>query len=509
MTSETARPITIAIAALGGQGGGVLTNWIVDIAEHAGYLAQSTSVPGVAQRTGATIYCVELYPESAAQAAGRDPVLALMPVPGDVDIVIAAEMLEAGRAIQRGFVTPDLTTLIASSHRMYAVVEKAAMGDGTMDQQKVVDTATAAAKHFICFDMDKVAADTGSVISSVLLGALSASAALPFPRSAFEEAIQRSGIAIETNLAGFAKGYAGALEGQREDDRTGAATSSTVIGPGEAKSVAANALLRRISDTFPEPCRATIVEGVKRLVDYQDPSYAETYLDRLENVLGVDRAAGQASSYALTEGTARHLALWMSYEDTIRVADLKTRSSRFERFRQEVRADDDQLVYVSEFMHPRVEEICDTLPAGLGRYMMSSKTWRGIMGRFCRKGRQIGTTTISGFLLLYTLAGFKRWRRGTLRFKRENAAIEEWLGRITTAAPESYALAHEIAKCQRLIKGYSDTHERGSRNFQRIMSAIDTLGTNDQAAAEVNKLREAALADEQGAALNEALEKVA
>lgn len=509
MTAESARPITIAIAALGGQGGGVLTNWIVDIAEHHEYLAQSTSVPGVAQRTGATIYCVELFPESAARTAGRDPVLALMAVPGDVDIVIAAELLEAGRAIQRGFVTPELTTLIASSHRMYAVVEKAAMGDGTMDQQRVIDTAEEASKRFICFDMDKVAADTNSVISSVLLGALSASGALPFQRSAFEEAIRRSGIAVETNLAGFAKGYGGALEKQSESDRAGAAAGSTAIGPGEAKSVAANALLRRVSDTFPKPCRAMIVEGVKRLVDYQDPGYAGTYLDRLEKVLGVDRGVAEASSYALTEDTARHLALWMSYEDTIRVADLKTRSSRFERFRREVRARDDQLVYVSEFMHPRVEEICDTLPAGLGRYMLSSKTWRGIIGRFCRKGRQIGTTTISGFLLLYMMAGFKRWRRGTLRFKIENAAIEEWLSRITTAAPQSYALAREIAKCQRLIKGYSDTHERGSKNFHRIMSAIDTLGINDQAAVEVSKLCEAALADEQGVALSEALEKVA
>ena len=505
MTAESTRPITIAIAALGGQGGGVLTGWIVDMAEHEGYLAQSTSVPGVAQRTGATIYCVELFAESAARAAGADPVLALMPVPGDVDIVIAAEMLEAGRAIQRGFVTPELTTLIASSHRMYAVIEKAAMGDGTMDQQKVADAAAAAAKSFICFDMDRVAADTGSVISSVLFGALCASKALPFERPAFEEAIRRSGIAVETNLAGFSKGYEGALA---DTVRTKSEERASGIGPGEAKSVAANALLRRISDTFPEPCRETIVEGVKRLVDYQDPRYAGLYLDRLEKVLGVDRAAGP-EAYSLSRDTARHLALWMSYEDTIRVADLKTRSSRFERFRQEVRAADDQLVYVSEFMHPRVEEICDTLPAGLGRYLMTSKTWRSIIGRFCRKGRQVRTTTVSGFLLLHILAGFKRWRRSTLRFKREDAAIDEWLGRIEDAAPRSYALACEIAKCQRLIKGYSDTHERGSRNFQRIMSAIDSLGVSDETAAEVGKLREAALADEEGAALNAALEKVA
>ena len=49
------RPIGIAILAMGGEGGGVLADWIVDMAEHEGYPAQSTSVPGVAQRTGTTI----------------------------------------------------------------------------------------------------------------------------------------------------------------------------------------------------------------------------------------------------------------------------------------------------------------------------------------------------------------------------------------------------------------------------------------------------------------------
>ena len=93
------RPITIAVVALGGEGGGVLADWIVDLAQHGGYLAQATSVPGVAQRTGATVYYVELFPK--AQADAREPVLALMPVPGDVDVVIASELMEAGRAVQR------------------------------------------------------------------------------------------------------------------------------------------------------------------------------------------------------------------------------------------------------------------------------------------------------------------------------------------------------------------------------------------------------------------------
>jgi indolepyruvate ferredoxin oxidoreductase, beta subunit len=54
MTGPQARPITILIAALGGEGGGVLTDWIVAAASQLGFPVQSTSIPGVAQRTGAT-----------------------------------------------------------------------------------------------------------------------------------------------------------------------------------------------------------------------------------------------------------------------------------------------------------------------------------------------------------------------------------------------------------------------------------------------------------------------
>src|SRR6266436_4773667 len=121
------RAITIAIVAMGGEGGGVLADWIVDLAEDNGYRAQTTSVPGVAQRTGSTIYYIELFPGAVADAAGKDPVLALMPVPGELDIVLASELMEAGRAIQRGMVTPDRTTLIASTHRVYSMTDKTAL----------------------------------------------------------------------------------------------------------------------------------------------------------------------------------------------------------------------------------------------------------------------------------------------------------------------------------------------------------------------------------------------
>src|SRR4051812_23266762 len=203
-------PITVAIMALGGQGGGTLADWLIDVAERSGYLAQGTSVPGVAQRTGATIYYIELFAEAAAKAAGKEPVLALMPVPGNVDVVVAAELMEAGRAMMRGFVTPDRTALVASTHRIYAIGEKAAMGDGRARSADVLEAAQARAKAAVMFDMEDLAQRTGSIISAVLLGAVAGSGVLPFPRGAYEQVLAADARARDTNLAAFAAGYDGA-----------------------------------------------------------------------------------------------------------------------------------------------------------------------------------------------------------------------------------------------------------------------------------------------------------
>ena len=205
MEEGAPRAIRLAILAMGGEGGGVLADWVVDLAEHAGYLVQATSVPGVAQRTGATIYYLELFPKSAMN--GRDPVLALMPVPGDVDIVIASELMEAARAVERGLVTPDRTVLIASTNRVYAMTEKIAMGDGRSDGKPLVEAIGLAAQRLVATDMAELAEATGSVLSAVMFGALAGSGALPLDRAAFEATIERAGIGIEASKRGFAAGF--------------------------------------------------------------------------------------------------------------------------------------------------------------------------------------------------------------------------------------------------------------------------------------------------------------
>ncbi len=536
------QPLKIAIMAMGGEGGGVLADWIVDLGEANGHIAQTTSVPGVAQRTGATIYYVELYPARQAELDGAEPVMALMPLPGDVDVVLASELMECGRAVQRGLVTPDRTTLLASTHRVYSIAEKSALGDGRVDSEALLAHAQSAAKRFVRFDMAAAAEQSGSVISAVLFGALAGTGVLPFSRAQFEATITRGGVGVASSLKAFAAAFAhvesgedrvlapdlahgdtaaqpaaAALDGTIDAPPAllGASGAPLVAAPpiASAGSTAAKvpsakaapldarvrALLDRVGSAFPVSARTMLLEGVRRLIDYQDPAYAGLYLDRLAKIAALPGAGPR-----LLDETARHLALWMSYEDTIRVAALKTRGSRFERVRGEVRAGRDQVLAIDEYLHPGVREIAETLPAAVGRRLERPGGLRRLVERFTQKGRVVTTSSLGGFLMMYAIAGMKRWRRSTTRYAAENAAIETWLARIAATAAVNPELAVEVAQCQRLVKGYSDTHERGVRNFETVMAAVQKAGPT-LAPATLRELREAALADEHGRQLGATL----
>ena len=493
----TERTIKLTIAALGGQGGGVLTDWLIEVAETSGYIVQATSVPGVAQRTGATIYYLEFFARAAADKAGREPIMALMPVAGDVDCVVASELAEAGRAVARGLVTPELTTLISSTHRAYAIGEKSALGKGEADREQLLELVRTQGRRTILFDMEEMAERHHSVISAVLLGAISGAGVLPFGRETFEDAIRKSGLAVATNLTAFGDAFARAQAGGGRDAPKPAAGLPLFV-PEKARTPALQPLLERVR-ALPQALQPLVLEGARRTLDYQDPEYAALYLTRVERIAALDESA-PAEGHGLTEAAARGLALWMSFEDPIRVAELKTRASRFERVREEIRAETGQLFGITEFMRPRVQELAGTLPAGIGAWVLRSPRVARWLGRWTG-GKQIRTRTVSGFLLLYAVAGLKRWRRGTLRYQEENARIEAWLAAIERQAVSGYALAVELARAQRLIKGYGETHERGWRNFCTLVDQLGRLAGRADGAAILSRLQEAALADEEGEAL--------
>jgi indolepyruvate ferredoxin oxidoreductase, beta subunit len=476
----------------------VLTDWIVAAAASQNFPVQSTSIPGVAQRTGATTYHIELVPAPFAPSDPRRPILALAPGVGDVDLVVASELMEAGRAVAAGYVTPDRTATIASLSRSYLVVEKMAMGDGRYDGERIVAAVEKNSKNALLLDLETIARQAGAMVNAVMLGTIAGADALPIPAAAFEAAIRADGKAVEANLRGFRAGFDAARAGSRQ---------RTEPGKRHRASVASLADLESEVGTMPEAARAFMTEGVRRLAAYQDPGYARLYLDRLAAIRDADAKAG-ANGKLLAE-TARHLAVRMSFEDVIRVAQVKIDAARFARIAGDMAVKPEQTFTVTEFLKPGVEEFCSVLPPWLaGRILMLAERYPAF-GR-AHWGMAVNTSSILGYLRFHMLAKLRGFRPRTFRYGEEQRAIEAWLRLIAQGAPLSAELALEIAECARLIKGYGDTHKRGSGNYHLIetelmLPALAGSMPLRQAAEAIANARTAALLDPDGEALAKCL----
>ena len=495
--SAPTRPLTLLIAALGGEGGGVLTDWIVTAAARQGFPVQSTSIPGVAQRTGATTYYIEIVPVPWSQLGERRPILALSPGIGDVDLVVASELMEAGRTVANGFVTPDRTCLVASLSRSYLVVEKMAMGDGRYDRDRLRQALKQHSQQHLLIDMDALAKDSGAMVNAVMLGAIAGCGRLPIPVEAFETVIRDDGKSMDDNLRGFRAGL------------NAARASSTVVADttGEKKptpAIGIEAFEQETAATMPVAAQAIVVEGVRRLIAYQGHGYARLYLQRLAAIRAADQASGAGGR--LLRETARHLAVRMSFEDIIRVAEAKIAPARLRRIAQdELHVAGGEPFAVYDVLKPGIEEICQILPPVLARPILRWSARMGWLGRVYW-GMEINSTSITGYLRFRLLARLKRWRPYGHRYREEQAAIEVWLALIEQSARLSADLAAEVAECARLIKGYGDTYARGLGNYRIIESRLihPLLAGTISLSRGVDALasaRAAALVDPEGEAL--------
>jgi indolepyruvate ferredoxin oxidoreductase beta subunit len=439
--------LSVLIPAVGGQGGGVLSEWLVEAADAAGILVHGTSIPGVAQRTGSTTYYVELYTGDPAD----EPAFSLYPVPGALDVLVAPEFLEVGRAIELGFVSPERTVVVASTHRLYTIHEKIATGRAIYPSDQLSSAAHAAARTVIAFDALAVAREHRTEANAVLLGALAGSGATPIGADAFREAIRRKDVMVESNLKGFEIGL-------------GLGRPGPVSTPAPAEPAASHdgATDRFAADLagLPEALHPVVAEALARLVDYQDRAYADRYLARLAPFVerGSDPELGRVM--------ARALAVWMTYEDAIRVAQLKTRASRFERIRRDARAPEAAIV-VTDYLKPDLDEIYGILPHRLvGPFARwAERRWPHGRPTF---GQHVKSTTISGYLRLWLLARLRRLRPVSHRAHQEHARIDRWLAAVRECAALDVSLAREVARMGQLVKGYGDVR-------RRLVAVVDDL----------------------------------
>ena len=506
MASDNTQPISILLCALGGEGGGVLSEWLIDIARHAGYAAQATSIPGVAQRTGATTYYLEVFPVPLAELKGKHPVFGLNPLPGRLDVLVSSELLETARQIGNGLASSQHTVVITSSARALTTMEKMEMGDGRRQEAGLLQLVRDNSLTHHVIDMAKLTRDAATVVSATMLGCIAGSGVLPFARADFEAIIAGGSSNAQASLRGFSLGF-DAVGQQRAQLKL----IEDSLLHSEHTTHTERGLPADLTASFPRSTHSMLALGHARMLEYQGNAYATLYVDRLKRVLAAEHQIDPAGAndFATTREMARWLALWMAFDDIVRVADLKSRASRWQRVTGEVKAKPDDLLQVYDHFKPGAPEFAALLPAGLATAVLN---WDK---RRVAKGKQpwalalkVGTHSVLGMLSLRVLASLKWLRVRGSRFANEQAMIDRWLEAVLVGSQNHWQLGHEIALCGRLIKGYGATNERAKENLLHVIDHLAHAAPFSSAAARaiaIAEARAAALTDEGGKALDQTL----
>lgn len=493
------QPISILLCALGGEGGSVLADWLVAVARHSSHPAQATSVPGVAQRTGATTYYLEIHPEPFSALGGHRPVLGLNPLPGRLDALVSSELLETSRQIGLGLVSPERTLVISHNGRSLTTAEKMVMGDGRRDLQALMQLVAEQSQAHHVLDMAALTREAGTVVSAVMLGCMAASGLLPFAREAYSAVLAGDSPSARASQRGFDLGFE-AIARQREQRQY---LDALLANPAPT---AAPALPAAVVAAFPADVHEVLALGHARLLDYQGPAYAKLYLQRLQGVLQAEQASAP-QEHPVTREAARWLALWMAFDDIMRVADLKSRASRMQRVRQEAKAGEHDLLKVYDHFKPGIPEVAGLLPAALGQRLLRWDRQRVASG----KGPwafpiKVATHSFTGLAMLRLLAALRFARPWGSRYAEEQALIGQWLDALVQATRRSPALGLEVARCGQLVKGYGSTHDRSRQNLRHILAhGLGRTAPADEQAQAIARWRSAALQDEAGQALDQAL----
>ena len=523
------QPISILLCALGGEGGGVLADWLVDAARHGGLAAQATSIPGVAQRTGATTYYLEIFPTPISELGGRRPVFGLNPLPGRLDLLVSSELLETARQISLGLCSPDRTLLISASNRALTTHEKMQMGDGRMDDAVLLQLLQQHSHASHVLDMVALTRQAGTVVSAVMLGCIAASKLLPLRCEDFEfavhegEAKERQSASQQASLRGFALAW-DAMQAQSTQSKfVDAVLTNTLTIPNVTSEQIAK-LSPELAATFPSDMHEMLGLGVARLMDYQGARYVSLYIQRLREVLASEQRNGTDGACTVTKETARWLALWMAFDDIVRVADLKSRASRWQRVRMEVKAKTDDVLKVYDHFKPGVPEFAALLPKVFALPLLRWDRQRSASGLSpLALPIKVGTHSVIGMVMLRVLASFKWLRVLGNRYAEEQAMIDAWLKALVRGAQEDVNLGLALAQCGQLIKGYGTTNERGRDNLLHILRhlaphdvSVDSSAQNAETSRDtqeylqkrinaINDARHAALRDAGGIALDQAL----
>jgi hypothetical protein len=248
---------------------------------------------------------------------------------------------------------------------------------------------------------------------------------------------------------------------------------------------------------LPDGVAAVVSEGIHLLTDYQGAGYARLYVERLQRFVGrhdVDDATLGA--------IARLMAMRMSYQDPIRIAQLKF---------AETGAGNAGVQAADEVRKFRLDELVGALPAVVAEPVLGicerlGWTHKPVAIRFNAASRW-------GVRRLKIEASLRRWRLFSVRYAKERVWVERWLHMISRCLTKQPKATSEIVQTATMVQGYGDAYRQGLADWHAIIDGLakatfdGALPLADLAGA-VAEARAAALPDPRQAALKRTIAQI-
>jgi hypothetical protein len=253
-----------------------------------------------------------------------------------------------------------------------------------------------------------------------------------------------------------------------------------------------------LPDGLPDGIASVVSEGIHRLVDYQGASYAQLYVDRLRRFVG-----RPGVDDAMLGEIARLMALRMSYEDPIRIAQLK--------LAEHAAAGGAPVQPTGDIRRFRLDELIGALPKMVAEPALDALGWVNwthmpVSIRFSAKNRL-------GIRRLKIEAGLRRWRRFSVRYAKERIWVERWLHMIGRSLLKQPVAAMAIVQTADMIEGYGDRYRQGLSDWHAVIDGLvkptfDGLLPLSDLAGAIAEARAAALPDPRQAALKRTIEQI-
>jgi hypothetical protein len=254
-----------------------------------------------------------------------------------------------------------------------------------------------------------------------------------------------------------------------------------------------------LPDGLPDGVAPMVSEGIHRLIEYQGASYAQLYVDRLCRFVG--RRGVDAAMFG---EIARLMTVRMSYEDPIRIAQLKL-------LEHEKGADGPRVRFPDDIRKFRLDELIGALPAAVAEPALDALEWAG----WLHKPVSIRFSSASpwGIARLKIEVSLRRWRLFSVRYAKERAWVERWLHMIDRSLVKQPQAASEIVQTAAMIKGYGDVYRQGLADWHAIIDGLakptfDGVLPLADLAGSVAEARAAALPDPRQAALKRKIAEI-